>query len=144
MTWAAVRTRPWPSITEPLPAAVDCDEPPPPGPNGPKGLPPPPPWSPPEVTPRAVMSTTPAAELASSARGLRPAPVLDPLAAGTGSTMLVALAVVQRDRGGLGSGGGARGRRGRQRHLGAGLLHGGHDAARAHPAVATGAAARGV
>src|SRR5437588_3721682 len=93
-TWAAVRIRPWPSITEPLPAAVDFGWAPPPGPNGPKGLAPPPPWSPPELTPRAVMSTTPAAELAYRARGLRPAEALDPVGAEIGSTTLVAFVEV--------------------------------------------------
>src|SRR2546421_23502 len=80
-TWAAVRMRPWPSMTDPLPAAVVCD-----WLGGPKG---PPPWPPAALTPRAVMSTTPAAELAYSAFALSPEGVPDPLEAERRSTTLV-------------------------------------------------------
>src|SRR5881396_3371632 len=73
--------RPCPSMTAPVRAAVFGD-----WLGGPKGLP----RSEPELVPRAVMSTTPAAELAYRALALRPAVELDPPAAATRSTVVVA------------------------------------------------------
>ena len=84
-TWAAVTMLPLPSTTKPVPVAVDLlllARPP----NGEV-------LAESSVTPREVMSTTPAAVLANSVRALRP-PLLELSAAGL-ATLSVTVVVVE-------------------------------------------------